>query len=165
MEGEGVMLDEANFADRFKPSWDEDSGATVKRLWDEGRNASEIGRTLGRTRSAILGYIHRKGWQRHRTKNRVTHVRYDPDVKPGPKPPPRPTLAERVKLPIAAKTPIIPEPLALFKTLVALADNECHFAVTKDAPHSFCGQPTADRSSYCPHHRAVTTRIVSLEEA
>lgn len=158
------MLEETNVSDQFKPSWDEDSSATVKKLWDDGANASEIGRTLGRTRSAVLGFIHRKGWQRNRTGNTVVRLKpFQP--KPGPKPPPRPTVADRVKLPIAARAPIIPEPPALFKTIVALAHDECHFAVSKDSPHVFCGQPTADRSSYCPHHRAVTTRIVSLEGA
>jgi len=162
-----MMLEEAVADNRggFSPSWPEEQVDLLKKLWDEGLTAGAIGDRIGRTRSAILGLIHRKGWQRRSVTPRIIHLRQVGILKRGPKPRPRPTVADRVKLPIAARAPIIPEPPALFKTIVALRDDECHFSVSQESPHFFCGQPTADRSSYCPHHRAVTTRIVSLEGA
>lgn len=141
-------------------AWTEEEADAVKKLWDEGASGDDIGKALGRTRCAILGLVHRRGWQRRLGGHRVTNVVREYPSRPGPKPPPKPTVAKDIKLPIAAKAPIIPEPPALFKSLIALGDRECRFAMNDGGPYLFCGQPTAERVPYCPFHHHKTTRIV-----
>lgn len=146
-------------------SWQAEEIATLKRLWDDGMSGDDIGKALQRTRNSVLGCIYRHGWQRGEPRERAVPLQLEEPKRRGPKPPPKPSVAERVKAPIAKKAPIIPEPPSLFKTLVALATNECRYAVNNGGPYLFCGQPVADRSRYCPHHKSITTRIVSLEAA
>lgn len=39
--------------------WSDKEIATLRRLWMEGKSASEIGRTLQRTKSSVIGKVHR----------------------------------------------------------------------------------------------------------
>lgn len=132
---------------QYKPTWTDEEIATVKRMWHEGKSGTDIGLVLNRTRGMVLGCISRNGWQR-RPPPAVSLA----PLKTGPKPPPKPSVALRAGYPIAAKAPVLQALPALFKPLVALADNECRFPVTKDSPHLFCGQPKRSGSSYCAHH-------------
>lgn len=41
-------------------SWTEEMDATASRLWNEGKSASEVALVVGKSRSAVIGRVHRK---------------------------------------------------------------------------------------------------------
>lgn len=46
-------------------AWTESRVATVEKLWADGLSAAEIAKQLGgTTRNAVIGVVHRNGWQR-----------------------------------------------------------------------------------------------------
>ena len=45
------------------------------------------------------------------------------------------------------------EPLHL--SIIELRDDQCHFPLTDDLPHTFCGHQVKEGSAYCPKHHAV----------
>lgn len=46
--------------------------------------------------------------------------------------------------------------------LVDLAPNQCHFPVTAEAPHRFCGHLRKRGSPYCHHHHHLCTNGVGM---
>ena len=48
---------------RARPLWPSDRVLAMKRLLDAGRNTSEIANEFGMTRNAVVGKVHRMGWQ------------------------------------------------------------------------------------------------------
>jgi hypothetical protein len=42
-------------------TWSEDKADQLRQLWGEGHSASKVGRTLGMTRNAVIGKVHRLG--------------------------------------------------------------------------------------------------------
>jgi GcrA cell cycle regulator len=139
--------------------WTDEETATAKRLWDGGLSANEIGFKLNKTRNSVISRLHRKGLSVRGVpfsvlprKPRPPRLATDAPVRPGPKPPPRPSVARRASLPLAAKAPAIPEPPSLFKTLWQLEPNECHWPVNGGDPYIFCGAAKEGPRPYCPHH-------------
>jgi hypothetical protein len=54
--------------------WTQDDKQIVERLWREGASAAEIGRDVGRSRSAVLGVLGRMGLLRKDRPFRVAHA-------------------------------------------------------------------------------------------
>lgn len=72
--------------------WTDERIKTLKRLWDDGYPASEIAKTLGDvTRNAVIGVVHRRGWNRPAPSKPKTGRRnraaqpYKPRLAPKPK--------------------------------------------------------------------------------
>jgi hypothetical protein len=52
----------------IQQSWPAEREARCKQLIDEGKSASQIGREIGVSRSAVLGKAFRSGWRLGRKK-------------------------------------------------------------------------------------------------
>jgi GcrA cell cycle regulator len=123
----------------------------LKELWNEGRrSAAGIADLLDTTRNAVIGKIHRLGGMTGKKtttqRERIAPVqpRTWPAIakrRPGPRPPP----------PLPAKPPEF-----LGRKLEELGQQDCHFPKGDWPPFVYCGQPTANGSSYCAtHHRLL----------
>ena len=126
--------------------WTEERTAALTRLWDEGLSASQIAARLGGiTRNGVIGKVHRMGLPRRApsTPRRARPSAMQPvQKKPAPKP--------------VSKVDLKPAP-SLGLTILEIGFRQCRYATHEDAgEHRFCGHKTAEGSSYCPAHKAVT---------
>lgn len=133
--------------------------AAVIAIYERGMTASQLSRSLGTTRSAILGLYHR---------NNVLVDRYPLDVKGGRHPslvraprmakPPRvpapPELSPDVKSVEALLTPK-PAPTSRFVPLVDLERSDCRYVVSWDSEALFCAAAAVPGYSYCSTHKAL----------
>lgn len=93
-------------------AWTESRVATVEKLWGEGLSAAEIAKQLGdTTRNAVIGVVHRKGWQRGGHQGAVAAVAR----KPRPTPPraivaPKPVAVQPLRIKRAPRPPKIAKP-------------------------------------------------------
>jgi GcrA cell cycle regulator len=149
----------ANRISRFRTEWPESSITTLRRMWDEGRTATEIARELhGVSRSAVLGKVHRLGLEARK----LAPLR--PARLPAPKTVRDPSdedrrltqaLARKGKAQQARaratvrKLMLATQPLNI--PFSELTRDQCRYAVTDDAPFLFCGQPVEAGKSWCPH--------------
>lgn len=143
--------------------WTEEADEQMLMLWHDGLSAQRVGDAIGKSRSAVLGRLHRLGEQRRAdtprrrcsarglakrsVRARKKMERLTPDRKP------RMTRDERIHL--ANDLPLIAG-----RPLDELDTNQCRYGVTDpDMPsgHLFCGAPT-HHGPWCPHHRAVVFR-------
>jgi hypothetical protein len=142
--------------------WNDDSHATLRRMWSAGVSASKIAKHLGQgaTRNAVVGKAHRLGLERRNSPIRPL---------PAGQIPKRFQRANRgqakgVRLSIMAAT-VVPfvrkevAPVALHPT------HKCRWITTDDRPWIFCDSACRDGSSYCPDHhaRAYQPRIMAAE--
>lgn len=138
------------------PSWTDEETITLKRLWDEGASASAIGATLGRSRNAIIGRVHRLGMQERRSSWVLR-----------PPKPPKPAVLKLkpVKKPSSpAPKPYVPihhEPAPLNVMLCEIPDNGCHWPMNEGGPYIFCGHERNGHRTYCDFHQSKsrTTHI------
>lgn len=138
-------------------AWTEDRIELLKRLWSNGKSASEIANQMGFvSRNAVIGKAHRLGLE-----GRLV------GEKPGKSPlvrdarMPRKTvdplkIAEIQKFMDRAPPPVIesiPAPVSLNMTLMDLTSKDCRWPVSGEkADTLFCGHDIADASVYCPYH-------------
>lgn len=138
--------------------WTKESLETARKLWIEGRSASEVAREVGAvSRSAVIGQVHRRGWQRRidsqsnsvgRTE-RVRHKRAARRVQP-----PRQKPARKEVLP-----PDLNAARAIPMSDVLLCDavsSMCKF-MAGDPAHDprVCGRATVRGRVYCADHAAL----------
>ena len=121
--------------------WSPEEDKTLRRMWAEGRNGSEIAKAVGRTRSAVMGYIHRNGL----TRGTGTIV-----VKQAPKP--RPKETEELWTMPSVDRPAHTGPRHwTTRTLF-----ECQFPVSGNGADVFsCCKPTRTPYSYCAAHQKL----------
>ena len=121
-------------------------------MWKAGHTAAEIGRTLGKTRCAVIGYMHRHKIPKG-TPLPVAHVPRAPRVK-DPAAPRKPRPSRAKKKPEATPPPrLVHEPVpARGIPLVELREHHCRWPLgaAMDLPEFFCGQPKLAGKSYCP---------------
>lgn len=154
-----TMLDEQVGHVRAAPAWTDEETDALKRLWDGGFSANEIGIRLNKSRNSVISRLHRKGlsvrgvaFAVRSRKPKPPRLATEAPIKPGPKAAPRPSIADRASLPIARKAPVIPEPPALFRPLWQLEPNQCHWPVNEGNPYLFCGATKEGLAPYCQHH-------------
>lgn len=139
--------------------WTEERVEKLKRLTNEGLSCSAIGLELGVSRNAIIGKQHRTGFRSKkpsggaRPTRRYTRapwaVPYPGGQRKGRgqfKPRHNPGLA----------TDLAPEPALNPVGIFELKDSHCRWPVDGGGYQTmFCGDPAAERQSYCPHHCCV----------
>jgi GcrA cell cycle regulator len=146
--------------------WTDERVAMLKKLWQEGRSASEVAQLLGGlTRNAVIGKVHRLGLggratpSRPRTQGaqsagRTTRLSIAAGTLRIVKP------AAPVRLPKATGVELTPT--ATIHTLTLAA---CRWPIgdPRDPEFGFCGRACSDKGSYCQghaqlafHHRPVS---------
>lgn len=123
--------------------WTVEEDATAKKMAEEGYSAAIIAQRIGRSRSAVLGRLHRRGISKPRPKKDEQRRRFSP-VRPKKfkknTPPPRKTTT----------------PALGYTTLTQLEPHHCRwpFGDPKNADFHFCGRARAPGKPYCYGHCA-----------
>ncbi|HEX8836766.1 MAG TPA: GcrA family cell cycle regulator [Candidatus Acidoferrum sp.] len=131
--------------------WTEERETQLRELACSGINARKIAQALGATRNAIIGKAYRLG-------------RLLAKQKSGPAPDPQ-LVAQRRAARLAylqnynaMRRAIRPAPVEAPPSkslpLLDLAGGMCHWPVSDDIPHCFCGNETAGHV-YCPFHHTL----------
>ncbi len=152
--------------------WTTERVKLLETRWAEGLSAAAIAYELGGvTRSAVIGKIHRCGFQAPPEKAAMTANR--PQRKPGWKPvvwkPPM-SQEERAQRQAAKmlQTLTRPQPRRheyLNLTFDQLAYGDCRFPIGDRPPFLYCGHPTVNLSSWCQHCFEVTHAPPKRREA
>lgn len=146
--------------------WHDADVARLKEMLAQGRTGSEIAAALGRTRNAVLGFIHRSrstlGIERSpQTERKVPSVRPAPaatrvvKVRPVPRVrPAEPAVPVLAAQAAALEPPAEPAP-AQARLIWDLRPQDCRFVVSGGGLTAmFCAAPRRDGSSMCEeHHR------------
>jgi hypothetical protein len=124
--------------------WPAEMLETLTVLWASGASARDIGETLGKTRNAVLGMVHRRGLAR----NPHPPKEIDPvDVKPAKverRSPPKTTPAPP---PVVA----VPAPPPGGVSFFQLRGHHCRWPLggTMEKAEFYCGAPKLPGKSYC----------------
>jgi hypothetical protein len=146
--------------------WTTMGGAELAReLWDAGTHTAVIGREVGTTSDAIVGFAHRHGWGPHprqpvgaawraqRKAAQAAQQALEPRRPPSPAPPPAPAVA-------ASKPPRPPRREACNPAPLAVPTARfrgCQWLDGDDRRSwRFCDAPVAGPGAvYCAEHRTV----------
>lgn len=158
-------------------SWTPEIFERAVALWKDGKSASEVAARIKSefrvsfTRNAVVGKMHRTGNKRNDEVPTRNATRWD--QRTAARPDTRADLMTariraRQKAParLAAKPVPVKAKPSLRLSILDLARKQCRFATheTPDGDHEFCGHETADGSSYCPAHKAVTIDAKRTEQ-
>lgn len=141
--------------------WSVEQDKLVRQLWVvEKLPASQIGRRMNRSRSAIIGYVTRHGLSRELSPDDVKARKSSPRfVKPDTEcPPSRPRNMLRfgnVSIPKSVVPACKMAPERLTATAVTLAErrpDQCGWPVNDGNPFLFCGTARCGHRRYCDHH-------------
>ena len=132
--------------------WTLENTALAVRLWTEGKSASEIGKTLGITRNAVIGKIHRMGVKRN-----LPAAPAKPPKAAAPRkerirrhrPPP---VANIIKFPVKEVRAVND---SLMRPWTERKFGECAFPTVKGDETYSCCADTEGHRSYCPAHQKV----------
>ena len=130
-------------------AWTEERVNELKRLWETGKSASEIGKILGVSKNSIIGKAHRL-----KLKGRPSPISQGsalPKVRiQKPKEPPKP------------RAPIVPEPPRIRIPRRAGKGPKCLWPIGDpgDPDFHFCEAPAVPGKPYCAEHcaRAYITK-------
>jgi GcrA cell cycle regulator len=152
-------------------SWTDENVELLRKLWLDGRSASQISSQLGHglTRNAVIGKVHRLGLA-GRAKSPLS-------ASSSPRPAPTPRVASRSSSiggaraavrgatalalspePMLERLPAFHEdvvvPMSLRVTIVELKESMCRWPLGDPTSSEFryCGSPAANGSPYCAHH-------------
>ncbi|MCC6776663.1 MAG: GcrA cell cycle regulator [Hyphomicrobiales bacterium] len=153
-------------------TWDDEHIRRLKEMHGEGLPASWIAATLGVSRNAVLGKIHRLGLSKPATRLRKVSGRRR-QIRPRAVVAATPVIVKRSSIPLptfaAADGSDIPP--AQRKQLLDLRDEHCRYAFGHPGTRSFffCGHPSAslvEHRPYCiVHARMSYSRQGSPERA
>lgn len=142
--------------------WTHERVARLRRLWREGRSASEIALALGAglSRNAVIGKACRIGLSRRRASapGAVKPARRT-ERPPGPVRPPKPRRTSRAPA-IATSNNAAPDlPPAGAQTVRSIGRHACRWPFGEPGSDGFrlCGSP-AERGAYCAAHAARAYR-------
>lgn len=116
--------------------WTEERVALLKKLWEDGRSASQIAEAMGDvTRNAVIGKAHRIGLK----------------ARPSP-------IRRQKAAPAASPAPRRPAPAA--KKATRVGERQCHWPIghPREPGFHFCGAPAEPDKPYCAEHCAVAYR-------
>lgn len=148
--------------------WDDHAIALLKKLWvEEGRSGLAIARTMGLTRSAIMGKVHRLGITRNESSSVQSlqqKVRLPRIRKRGPRKPGKPKVHAPISL-----AEIAPRTFGGAKTLMELGPRDCRWTEGITQPGFgfdllFCGAPTEPGKRYCADCLVKLIRPTTKEE-
>jgi GcrA cell cycle regulator len=128
--------------------WTDAITARFKALHRAGRSFSKIAATLnqefglGLTKNACVGRSHRLG-----LKARPRPVPLQPRKEPEP-------VAAAPRLGWTVEPPVLPASCGRI-TIYQLEYGRCHFPFGERPPYAYCGNTTARKATYCPHHEGV----------
>jgi hypothetical protein len=145
--------------------WNNENIQRLTSAFMAGKPYKEIGETLGCTRQAISGKVHRLGLMKDEAlfktrmanggaSNHCNAVRgwANRRVQLGLFVPPRKRKFPEKPRPINMELPLEQEFLGL--TLFQLPKDGCHYP-KGDGPFLFCGQKAREDSTYCAYHHAM----------
>jgi GcrA cell cycle regulator len=118
----------------------------IRQMARDGYSYSQIARVVGRTRSAIAGFLHREAPGAKRTIRRAPSNKRSDKVNP----------QMRAPLPAKANLPPLEQPLRL--QVEELKPRSCRwpFGDPGASDFGFCGHEThAPGQSYCAHHQRL----------
>ena len=138
--------------------WTAENIAAAKRMFADGKGATEIGKTLGFSRSSVCGKLFRLGIAR--SGPRILRVG---EGKSSPKPQvrlgPQKKLAPIKKKPMPEPTPVAVEPKNIPLTSCGLFD--CRWPTAFMGEHLFCGH---EGRPYCAAHAKVAGSGLVLKQ-
>lgn len=160
--------------------WTDEMVETLRKMWAEGKTASQVSRALGGrvSRNAVVGKVHRLGmcFTRSVGVNRVRGATHPARKKHKPKP--MMAAAPGVPSPVAkvfAAEPFVPAgpelviPADERKTVATLEANDCRWPIgdPQQADFHFCGKTKVAGLPYCEFHarRAFQPPQVSRSRA
>lgn len=151
------------------PGWDDESAALLEKLWADGLSAGQIAPRMSKTRSAILGKVHRLGLAPRKVTERAPRTRKSSSL------PLRPTRVGYGARSIVSLRPrsapalnIVPRivkelgiPAALRVDLLDLREGMCRYPIgdPREEAFHFCGCRTEDGTSYCGFHDRITHQV------
>jgi hypothetical protein len=136
----------------------------ARELWDAGTHTAVIGREVGTTSDAIVGFAHRHGWPPHprqpvgaewRAQRKADQAAQQalelaPHRKPAP--PPAPAVAAPKPPRGPRREACNPEPLAV----PTARFSGCQYITGHGRPWRMCGEPVAGPGGvWCAEHRAI----------
>ncbi|QMW23540.1 GcrA family cell cycle regulator [Sandaracinobacteroides saxicola] len=139
-------------------AWTDERIAQLKKLWEEGKSASQIAEILaeGISRNAIIGKAHRLGLASRPSPLKVAEAAPAPAPAAAVAAPAEPRPAPAV---VAAPKPkpAKPAPKAARVTLLDLNDRICKWPIghPDEADFHFCGKPVNPGFPYCGEHCLV----------
>ena len=132
--------------------------AEIQRRWLLGESSGVIGKHLHMTRNAVIGIVHRRGWQHYHAspvklpypEREAKVARRKPRIMPTERleQPPRPLGSPRKPIePLPASTlPLVP--------LMALTASSCRWTDCEGEEWLFCGAVKVPGLPYCRVHAA-----------
>ena len=139
--------------------WTEQAYAFVRERWTAGASAGQISRGLlglglHKTRNAVIGVIHRRGWRKTDAPKRVGVVY---KVKRAMR---ATAKARGLVPPLMPAPPVQDEELAPVDprlTVQRLQAGQCAWPIgdPKEPDFAFCGRATEPERPYCAHHCRV----------
>lgn len=139
-------------------SWTEEKVDRLKKLWDEGLSASQIGYELGVSRSAVCGKVFRLSLA---SRSRNFSGRQRSEHRPARKPSPGGRIQARRyatngALALAVGPDPEPDAAAQRCTILELTSTTCRYPVASAGLDTqFCGGQSMERSPYCRRHHSV----------
>lgn len=140
-------------------NWTDTRVSDLKRMWLEGRSASQIARQLGGvSRNAVIGKVHRMGLA---GRDRPTAPRAVGRTNPRRASVPQSSSMPRmrpVRSPTAPNYPrLANSDLSATATILTLAAADCRWPMgdPQEAAFGYCGRSRGQHVSYCDHHAGL----------
>jgi GcrA cell cycle regulator len=155
-------------------TWTDERVETLKRLWADGRSASQIATELGGiTRNAVIGKVHRLGLSGRAKSPAATAPRpRKPRSHPTLLRVARPAVRGNTALAQAFDLEVEPEPelvdnvipLGQRRSLLELSEDTCRWPIGDPgtAEFFFCGGPAVTALPYCAYHSRVAYQPANL---
>lgn len=133
--------------------WTLENTALAVRLWTEGKSASEIGKTLGITRNAVIGKMHRMGAHQETRKALPPRAPRSSILRrPNERKAPSEKRVNIIKFPIR-EVRVVDE--SHMRPWTERKFGECAFPIVKGDETYSCCADTEGHRSYCPAHQKV----------
>lgn len=145
--------------------WTEARVENLKGMWLAGLSGSEIAASMGVTRCAALGKVHRLKLDKRDCDHNRTFSRKTPEELEATKRNKEERRRERrrtqrvntVKPTVNLEALRCIEVEPLHKHLLELGPNDCRYPYG-DSPYTFCGHPQMEGHSYCGPHFSLSVR-------